>query len=116
MNVVRGDEPEAKVLRDLRQDPVALALFLDAVVVQLDEEIFRAENVPIFGGGLLCLVDIVRLNRRVYFARETAAQSNQSRRMLRQQLFVDSRSVMKSIKVRRRDQFDQVAITGVVLR
>ena len=70
------------------------------MIVQLHEEIFRAQNVAILGRGLFRFLDIVRLNRRVHFARETTAQPDQPRRMLRQQLFVDPRAVVKSIEVR----------------
>ena len=45
MHVVRRDQTEAEFLRELRQDAIAFALRLDAVVVQLEEEILRAEDV-----------------------------------------------------------------------
>ena len=47
VNVVRGDEPQAQFLRDLGQRTVCLDLRLDAVVLHLDEKVFRAKDVPV---------------------------------------------------------------------
>ena len=63
MDIVCGDQSDAKVPRDLRQHAIAFALLFHSVIVQFDEEIFRAENVAVFGGALFCLLDVVRLNR-----------------------------------------------------
>jgi hypothetical protein len=73
MDVVRRDQSDAEIFCDLRQHPIALALFFHPVIVQLHEEIFRAQNVAILGRGLFRFLDIVRLNRRIDFARETTA-------------------------------------------
>ncbi len=45
MHVVRRDQSEPKFLRDRRQDAVAFSLRLDAVIVHLEEEILRSEDV-----------------------------------------------------------------------
>ena len=116
MNVVRRDQTDAEVFRDFRQHAIALALLFHAVVVQLHEEIFRAENVAIFGRGLFGDVDLVRLNRGIHFAGETTAQADQSRGMLREKFLVDPRPVMKSVEMRGRNQFNEIAIAGFVLR
>jgi hypothetical protein len=79
MNVVRRNHPQAQVPGNFRQNGVALLLFLQAVIVQFNKEIFRAQNVTILGGGLLCLLQVVRLNRRIDFAGKTPAQTDQSR-------------------------------------
>ena len=100
MHVVRRDQPNTELFRDLRQHSIALVLFFHPVVVQFHEEIFRAENVAILGRRLLRLVDVIRLDRRIDFAREAAAEPDQSRRMFRQQLLVDPRPVMKTIEMR----------------
>jgi hypothetical protein len=103
MHIVRGDQPEAQVFRDLRQHPVALVLFFHPVVVQFDEEILRAQNVAIFGRCLLCLLDVVRLECRIDFTRETPAEPDQTFLVLLQELLVDPGPVMKSIEMRSRD-------------
>ena len=100
MDIVRRDQADAEVFRDLRQHAIALALFFHPVIVQFHEEIFGAQDVAILGRGLLGSLDVVRLNRRIDFPRETTAQPDQPRRMLRQQLLVDPRSVVKPVEVR----------------
>src|SRR5215472_5027396 len=114
MDVVRRDETEAEIFCDLWQDPVALSLHLDPMIMHLDEEILGAENVAIFRRRLLRLLDIVCLNRGVYFTGQTTTEPNQSRRMLREQILVDPRSVMKSVEMRGRDQFNQIAVADLV--
>ena len=76
MNVIRCDQTDAEIFRDLWQHTVALMLLFDSVIVHFDEEIFRAENVAIFRGGLLRLLNVVPLNRRIHFARETPAEAD----------------------------------------
>ena len=63
MDVVRRGQAEAKVFRNRWKHRVAPPLLVHPVIVQLDEKIFGAQNVTVFGGGLLRLVDVVRLNR-----------------------------------------------------
>ena len=82
MDVVRRDQTDAEIFRELRQHRVALALFFHPVIVQLDEEIFRAQDVAILRCGLSCLADVIRLDRRIDFARQATAQADQPRGML----------------------------------
>ena len=86
------------------------------MIVQFDEKILRAENVPIIGRALFRLLDVVRLNCGVDFARETATQPDQSLRMRGQQLLVDPGRVMESFKVRCRHQLDEISVASLVLR
>jgi len=65
---------------------------------------------------LFCDVDLVSLNRGVHFASEAAAESNQTSGVLGQQFLVDPRPVMKSVEMRGRNQFDEIAIAGFVAR
>ena len=116
MHVVRRDQAEPEFLREARQHLVAFVLRLDAVVVHLEEEILRAEDVAKFRHALPRLGQIVRLDRHVDLALEATAQADQSRRMRREQLLVDPRLVMKSVEMRGGDQLHQVAIAGLVLR
>ena len=99
VDVVCRDEPNAKVLRDLRQNGVAPLLFLHAVIVHFHEEIFRAENIAILGGRLLGDVDLVRLNGGIDFAGETTAQPDQSFRVRREKFLVDPRPIVKAFEM-----------------
>src|SRR5260370_31999077 len=116
MDIVCGDEPDAKVPGDFWQNAIALALLVHSVIVHFHEEIVRAENVAILSRALFGDVDLVRLNRGVHFAGETTAESDQSRRMLREKFLVDPRPVMKSVEMRGRDQLKKIVITYFVAR
>ena len=74
MNIVCRHQSHAKIPRNLRQRCHALALFVHPVIVQFDEKILRAENLPIFGRALFRLLDVICLNCGVDFTRETATQ------------------------------------------
>ncbi len=79
VNVVRGNQSDAEVPRNLRQHAIAFVLRFHAVIVQFHEEVFRPENVAIFGCALFRLLEVVCLNRAVDFARKTTTQPNQAR-------------------------------------
>src|SRR6266404_9093948 len=115
MNVVRGNQADAEIFRDLRQHRVAPLLFLQSVIVQLDEEILCAKDVTVLRRGRGGLLNIVGLNGGVHFARQAAAQADQSRRMLCEEFLVDPWPVMKTIEMCGRDQFDQIAVADLVL-
>src|SRR2546430_4089680 len=85
------------------------------MVVQFDKKVLRPENVSIIGGTLFCFFNVVCLNRAVDFPRETSAQSNQTGGPLCEQLFIDSRGVMKAIQMRCGDKLDEVSVAGLVL-
>jgi hypothetical protein len=116
MNIVCRDQSDANVPRNLRQRCHALALFFHPVIVQFDEKILRAENVPIFSRALFRLLDVVCLNCRVDFARETATQPDQSLRVRGEQLLVDPGRVMEPFKVRCRHQLDEISVATLVFR
>ena len=76
MHVVRGDQTEAEFLRQRRQDGVALLLRFNPVIVQLEEEIFRTENIAEIGRALARLRHVVGLDRHVDLAFEAGAHSD----------------------------------------
>src|SRR4029077_16386761 len=82
MHIVCGNQTEAEIFRELWQHRVAPFLFLHSVIVHFDEEILRAENVAIFGGGLPGDVGLVCLERGIDFAGETTTEPDQSFGML----------------------------------
>jgi hypothetical protein len=116
MNIICRDQSDAKIPRNLRQRCHAFALFFHSVIVQFDEKILSAENVPIFGRALFRLLDVVCLNCGVDFARETATQPDQSFRVRGEQLFVDPRRIMEPFKVRCRHQLDEISVASLVFR
>ena len=59
MHVIRRYQANAQVARHVHKCCVAFLLLLHPVIVQFQEEIFRAEDIPIFGGALFCFLDIV---------------------------------------------------------
>ena len=63
MDVVRRDQSEPEILRQVRQHAIAFVLRFHAVIVQLEEEIFRAEDVAKFRRALFRLLEVVCLNR-----------------------------------------------------
>ena len=114
MHVIRRHQANAQVARNLHECCIAHFLLFHPVIVQFQEEIFCAEDIPIFGGALFCFLDVVCLNRAVDFACKTAAQSDQTLRARRQHLLVDSRRVMKSIQMRCRHQLHEIAVASFV--
>ena len=101
MNVVRGNKSDTDVPGNLRQGTVAQALRFHAVVVHFHEEILGAKNVAVLAGALFRLLQIVRLNRGIDFAREATTQPDQPCGMRRQKLFIDPGHIMKAIQMRR---------------
>src|SRR5262249_34917550 len=114
MHVVCRNQTDSELSRDLWQYAVGLALLLNSMVVQFDEKVLLPENVPVLGGTLFGLLNIVCLNRAVHFARETTAQSNQTGRARCEQLLVNPWRVMKSIQMPRCYQLYEVSIASVV--
>jgi hypothetical protein len=59
MHVIRRYQANAQVARHVHKCCVAFLLLLHPVIVQLQKEIFRAEDISIFGGALFCFLDVV---------------------------------------------------------
>ena len=78
MNIVRRDQTDTEVLGDFRQHRVAPFLLLHPVIVELDEEILRAEDVAILRCGLGRLLNVVRLDGGVHFPSQTSTQADQA--------------------------------------
>ena len=86
------------------------------MVVHLEKEILRAQDVAELRHALPGLGEIVGLDRHVDLALETAAQPDQAARMFREQFLIDSRFVMEPVEVRRGNHLHEVAITGLIFR
>ena len=74
---------------------VAFVLRFDAVVVHLEKEIFRAENVAKLRRALARLRHVVGLDRHIDLALETRAHPNQPLGMRGEQFLVDPRLVVE---------------------
>lgn len=112
MHVVRGDEAEAEIARELRERRVHFRLRSDAVVGEFEEEIFRAEDVAVSRGELRRLREIILgVNRVRHLALQAAAKADDSLRVLREELLINPRLVVKSVEVRRGDEAHEVLVT-----
>ena len=116
MNVVRRDELEAEFLRPLDQMPVDLRLFRDAVVLQFEVKIVRAERLlePIH--RVARLVQLVLEDPIRDFARETAGHRNQAFLVRGQDFLVNARLVIIALQMRGGGELDEVFVAGLVLR
>ena len=117
MHVIRRDEAEAQIACELRQMRVHFPLRLDAVVGEFQEEIFPPEDVTIRRREFGRLREIVLgVNRVRHLTLQTAAQSDDSLRMLREQFLVDPRLVVKAVEMRRGHEAHEVLIALQIRR
>ena len=116
MHIVRRDQPEPKLARDRGQGAVAFPLRLEAVIVQLEEEIFRAEDVAISRRAGPRFVELIGLDGHVDLALEAGAHPDQTLAVRGEQLLVDPRLVMHALEMRGRHQPNEIAVAGFVAR
>ncbi len=114
MDIVRRHQPEPKLVPDGRQDGIAFPLRFEAVIVQLEKEIFRPQNVAKGRRAGSRFVELIGLDRHVDLALETGAHPDQSLAMRREQLAIDPRFVMHPLEMRSRHQLHEIAITSLV--
>ena len=114
MRIVGGDQRNAGVGRQAIDQRQHALIGFQAVILQFEEEILRAEQVGVFvrdaarvfvAIGQQCFVDIAAQARR---------QRDQTLGMPRQQILIDARLVVETVQIAGRDQLDQVAITLLV--
>ena len=106
---------QVQVLRDRLQPDVDDLLLVDALVLHLEEEVVRAEDVAIRGRRVERLPLLLGADAGRDLTLEAAAQPDQALRVLRQQLLVDARLVVEALGVARRHQLDQVVVALVGL-
>ena len=116
VNVVRRHQPEPEFTPDFWQNTVAFSLRLQSVIVQLEEEILRAEDVAKGRRALPRLIELIGLDRHVDLALEAGAHPDQSFRVCGEQFAIDPRLVMHPLEMRRRHQPDEILVTGFVAR
>ena len=116
VDVVGDDQIQIEVLRDRLQPDVDDPLIVDALILHLEEEVVRPEDVAIGGRRVQRLLLLLGTNAGGHLPFQAAAQADQPRRMLREQLLVDPRLVVEPLGVAGRDELDQVVIALVGLR
>ena len=115
VHVVGADEGQVEVAGHRQQPGVHDALLVDALVLHLQEEVARPEDVPEGRGGLAGPVRLLGAESRRHLPLQATAETDESGRVLRQQLLVDPRLVVEPLGVPRRHQLDEVVVAGEVL-
>ena len=113
MNVVRGDEFQAEFLCPLNQMAVDLGLLGDAVVLQFEIKIVRAERLLEPVNRLARLVQLVLLNQFRDFAGEAAGQRNQAVLVRGEQFLVYARLVIIAGEMRLGGELDEIFVAGL---
>jgi hypothetical protein len=116
VNVVRRDELQAEFLGELDQLFVHLGLFRNAVVLQFEKIIFRAERLLEEIHRVSRFLDLILHDQIRKLAGETAGQRDQPFAVLGENFLVNARLVIIAVNVRVSDQLDEVFVAGFVLR
>ncbi len=116
MHVVRRHQPHAEFPRQRRQHRVAALLRLDAVIVQLQEEILLAQDLHESVERLPRFLRLVGQDALVDLPLQARAHADKALAVLRQHLLVDARLVVHAIQVGDGDELHQVAVARLILR
>ena len=116
VHVVRADERQVQLVRERQQASVDDRLFLDPLILHLEEEVVRPEDVAETAGRFERGTRLLDLQRARHLALEAAAEADEAFRVPREQLLVDARPVVKAFGIARRDELDQVLVALVRLR
>jgi hypothetical protein len=108
VRVVGDDEREREVGRDRAQAVTDLALDVQAVVHDLDEEIARAEDVAVAGGRVDGLLVLAELEPGLYLAGRAAGGGDDARGVGGKQLAVHPRLAEEALQGGERGQPEQV--------
>ena len=116
VDIIRTDERQVQVARKRRHRAVDHPLLFDAVPLHLEKKVARPENVAIGGGGFDGLARLMVREALGHLSFQAAAQTDETFAVPGQQLFIDSRAVIKPFSVTRRHELDQVVIALVGFR
>ena len=115
VEVVGGDERQADLRREAQQLLVEAVLVRDAVVLELEEEVARAEDVAVAARHPAREIPILRLERARDLPVEAGRQADQALAVLRQVVAVDARLVVVAVEVGVGDDAAEVLVAPPVL-
>ena len=115
MRIVGGHQRNAGLRGQAVDHGEHARIRLQAVVLQFQEEILRAEQVGVFVGQALGFFVTVRQQGLIDVAAQARRQRDQALGMPRQQVLIDARLVIEPVQVAGGNQLDQVAIAFLVL-
>ena len=115
MHVIGADQRQTQIPGDRLQSGVHGLLFVDALVLHLEKEVFRAKDVPEGGGRFTRLAGLFGTQTGRHLALEATAESDQAFGVLGEQFLVDPRFVVEALRIAGRDQLDQVVIPSQIL-
>ena len=115
VQVIGGHERQGGVPGQAQELLVQAALFGEAVILELEEEVALPEDVAIGRRGAPCLGPVVGAEGARHFAVEARREPDQAFRVAGQALEVDARLVVVALEVSVGGQPAEVAVAGPVL-
>ncbi len=115
VQVVGDDMPEANLGPESQQLLVEAVLLSQAMILQLEEETVRPEDVAVLAGQLASQLPVVDLERLGDLAAKAGGEADQTLRVLRQVFTVDPGLVVVAVEVRIGDEAAQVLVSLPVL-
>ena len=116
VEVVRHDERQARLRGEPQELLVEHLLLGHAVVLELEEEVARAEDLAVLAGDVASEVPVVDLERPRDLAAEAGAQPDEALAVPGEMLAIDPRLVVVAVDMGVGDEPAEVAIADVVLR
>ena len=114
VHVVGADERQTEIPGDGRQAPVDHLLVVDALVLHLQEEVVRAEDVPERRRGFARSRRLVAAEVGGHLPFQATAESDDAVGVGGQQLLVDARLVVEALGIAGRYELDQVVVAREV--
>ena len=115
VEVVRGHEREARVLRQAQQLGIEGALLGQAVILELEEEVVATKDVGVLTSDTPSRFGVVDLECAGDLAAQAGRQADEALAVACQQLTVQARLVVVAVQVRRGDDATEVLVAGPVL-
>ncbi len=115
MRIVRRDELRTEFVTEFEEDFVDLHKLRHVVILQLEEEVIRAEDVVIPRQAFARLVDIAFVNQLRNLARHTGGRADQPFRMGGEIFMIDAGMIVKTFQLGRRGDLEQVVVARLVL-
>ena len=115
VRVVGDDDRDFGLLREPVDRGGEAFVLLQAVVLNLEEEVVLAENVRVGQGQAAGVVVAVREDGLVHVAAQARRHGNQTLRVARQQVFINPRLVVEALEIGGRNQVDEIAVAFLAL-